>query len=146
MTFENGKLVTEAYVEIEGKRYPVVMPVYSGNTPLNAANLNSMQRELKELFGVNKISVTDCNNAEKFGVYMIAPNCNNCPAEVDTSATQLDGNICYLIVIGIENIEPIIQFFIDSKNHTIYMRKSEGYYAGFEVNWFKIAEIETIIA
>lgn len=44
--FENGTLVKGAYVEINGVQYPVVMPEYSGNTPISAENLNKMQNEL----------------------------------------------------------------------------------------------------
>ena len=46
VNFENGTLVTNAYVEINGVQYPVVMPVYSGNTPLTAENLNKAQNDL----------------------------------------------------------------------------------------------------
>lgn len=143
MTFEDGKLISEAYVDVNGVKYPVVMPVYEGKTPLSAAILNKLQKELK--FGINSTSVTDCNNATSFGIYMISPNCLNCPSDVDPTATQLDGNICYLIVLTLENIEPTIQLFIDSKTHVVYMRKSKGYYSGFEENWLKISKSETIL-
>ena len=46
--FENGELVTGAYVEINGTNYPVHMPVYSGNTPLSAEIFNQMQDNMEE--------------------------------------------------------------------------------------------------
>lgn len=46
--FENGKLIKEAYVEINGVKYPVHMPEYEGNTPLTSENLNKMQKDLAQ--------------------------------------------------------------------------------------------------
>lgn len=47
VNFEDGTLVSGAYVEINGVQYPVHMPQYSGNTPASAENLNKMQTDLK---------------------------------------------------------------------------------------------------
>lgn len=44
--FEDGQLIENAYVEINGVKYPVTMPKYSGNTPLTAETFNLMQKEL----------------------------------------------------------------------------------------------------
>lgn len=41
--WEDGQLVQGAYVEIDGTRYPVEMPQYSGDTPVTAENLNKVQ-------------------------------------------------------------------------------------------------------
>ena len=46
--WEDGQLVQVPYVEINGTRYPVVMPEYSGNTPMTAENLNKMQNDLSD--------------------------------------------------------------------------------------------------
>lgn len=43
--FEDGTLVKNGYVTINGVEYPVTMPEYSGNTPITAENLNMMQRD-----------------------------------------------------------------------------------------------------
>lgn len=48
INFENGKLEEGAYVIIDGVKYPVVMPRYSGKTPVSAENLNYMQDLIKE--------------------------------------------------------------------------------------------------
>lgn len=48
INFENGKLEEDAYVIIDGVKYPVVMPRYSGKTPISAENLNYMQELIKE--------------------------------------------------------------------------------------------------
>lgn len=46
--FEDGTLVEGAYVLIDGVKYPVVMPNYSGKTPLNSENMNKLQNDLIE--------------------------------------------------------------------------------------------------
>ena len=48
VNFENGELIKEAYVEIDGKEYEVHMPQYSGKTPLSAEIINKAQKELKQ--------------------------------------------------------------------------------------------------
>ena len=55
ITFENGILKKGAYVIVDGKEYPVVMPDYETITPLSAENLNKMQEDLKEMIDNNKI-------------------------------------------------------------------------------------------
>ena len=45
--WEDGQLIQEGYVEIRGVRYPIVMPQYSGNTPVSAENLLKMQNDLQ---------------------------------------------------------------------------------------------------
>ena len=55
INWENGFLVKDGYVEINGIRYPITMPEYSGNTPVNAENLNKMQRDLQKQI-VNKFT------------------------------------------------------------------------------------------
>ena len=51
VNWEDGQLVQGAYVEIDGVQYPVVMPKYSGNTPMTAENFNKMQTDLKNEIG-----------------------------------------------------------------------------------------------
>lgn len=46
--FEDGEIENEAYVEIDGVKYPVHMPRRKGNTPLTSENLNKMQKELAQ--------------------------------------------------------------------------------------------------
>lgn len=48
VNFEDGTLVEGAYVLIDGVKYPVVMPKYSGKTPLNSENMNKLQNDLIE--------------------------------------------------------------------------------------------------
>lgn len=149
MTFENGKKISDAYVEIDGKRYPVIMPVYEGKTPISAYNLNLMQQEIKNLFGVNRNTIiTDCDGLYSYGLYKVSPSCQNCPDEVDPSSTQLDGNMCFLFSIHDDSgaYEPWIQFFIDTKEWAIYMRSTEGNFEGTYKPWFKIsADIGSIM-
>lgn len=60
VNFEDGTLVKGAYVEINGVQYPVIMPEYSGNTPISAENLNKMQIEiLKIAFPIGSRYVTE---------------------------------------------------------------------------------------
>lgn len=47
VNWEDGQLIQGPYVEINGTQYPVVMPEYSGNTPITAENLNKMQFDLQ---------------------------------------------------------------------------------------------------
>ena len=46
--WEDGQLVQGPFVEINGTRYPVVMPEYTGNTPMTAENLNKMQTDAQQ--------------------------------------------------------------------------------------------------
>ena len=54
VNFEDGTLVTGAYTIINGEKYPVYMPKYSGNTPVNAENLNKLQKDLQD--GIDDIN------------------------------------------------------------------------------------------
>ena len=47
--FEDGEIESEAYVEINGNKYPVHMPKYKGNTPLTSENINKAQIELLKM-------------------------------------------------------------------------------------------------
>lgn len=72
--FQNGELVKEAYVVIDGKEYKVHMPQYSGRTPLSSENLNKMQVELlKTIFPIGSRYVTQDNTNPstilKFGTW-----------------------------------------------------------------------------
>ena len=49
VNFEEGTLIKEAYVVINGEEILVHMPEYSGNTPMSPENLNKMQIGLMEL-------------------------------------------------------------------------------------------------
>ena len=42
INWENGSVQTEGYVTIDGVQYQTVQPEYTGNTPINADNLNHM--------------------------------------------------------------------------------------------------------
>ena len=53
VVFEDGKLLKQGYVEINGVRYILVMPEYTGNTPITAENLNKMQTDLQEFIKRN---------------------------------------------------------------------------------------------
>lgn len=48
--WQNGQLVSAPYVEIDGVRYEVHMPVYKGATPISPSNLNHMDNAIKELY------------------------------------------------------------------------------------------------
>lgn len=138
--WEDGTLEEMPYVTINGEKYYVTMPKYKGSTPLTAARLNLMFSKLKQLVGVQTTVISDLNKATTHGFYMVGPAAANVPTGVNPAASQQDGRICYVFVLALDAVEPIIQFFIDSKNHTIYMRKTKGWHNGFENNWYKIAE------
>lgn len=60
--FENGDLIEEGYVEINGVKYHIHMPKYNGNTPLTAENLNKMQTKLLEMaFPIGSTYITQNN-------------------------------------------------------------------------------------
>lgn len=44
--FEDGELVEEGYVMINEEKHYITPPTYSGKTPINAENLNRMQRDM----------------------------------------------------------------------------------------------------
>ena len=48
VNFEDGILVEGAYVLIDGVKYPVIMPQYTGKTPMTSENLNKLQNDLIE--------------------------------------------------------------------------------------------------
>lgn len=48
INFENGKLVTPASVDINGKKYTVTEAEYTGQTPLSAFVLNKMQDNIEK--------------------------------------------------------------------------------------------------
>lgn len=68
--FEDGQLIENAYVEINGVKYPVTMPKYSGNTPLTAETFNLMQKELLKVenpVGHIRMETTNVNPATYLG-------------------------------------------------------------------------------
>lgn len=46
VNFKEGTLVKGAYVVINGVKYPVIMPEYSGDTPVSPENLNKLQNDI----------------------------------------------------------------------------------------------------
>lgn len=64
VNFEDGQLVKGAYVVIDGKEYPVIMPQYSGNTPITSENLNKSQIDLKnEIKELQSVVLYESQNA-----------------------------------------------------------------------------------
>ena len=66
INWENGEKTSDGYVIIDGETYNTVEPEYSGNTPLNAANLNVMDKgieDAKKAFdSINPIVNTESNS------------------------------------------------------------------------------------
>ena len=54
--FEDGILVEDAYVIIDGKKYPVIMPEYEGNTPMTARNLNNLLETTYDLMLTSNVA------------------------------------------------------------------------------------------
>ncbi len=50
INWENGEMSREGYVLIDGQQYQTVQPEYTGNTPINAENLNIMDTAIHELY------------------------------------------------------------------------------------------------
>lgn len=48
VNFKEGTLVKGAYVVINGVEYPVIMPEYSGDTPVSPENLNKLQKDIND--------------------------------------------------------------------------------------------------
>lgn len=123
VNFEDGTLVTGAYVEIEGIQYPVVMPVYSGNTPITAENLNKSQQDILNLLSSSSI-VDSGSNANgsyiKFGDGTMIVN-----KKVTTTKTinQTWGNL-YIDNVGSLGDYPVE--FIDAPNVSIFVYGSQS--------------------
>lgn len=49
VNWENGEKIADGYVIIDGETYNTVDPEYSGNTPINASNLNIMDEAIYNL-------------------------------------------------------------------------------------------------
>lgn len=64
ITFQNGTLVANAKVEVDGTVYDVTPAQYEGSTPLSANNLNQMQTNIydyvdEEINNITEIYSTD---------------------------------------------------------------------------------------
>lgn len=56
--WEDGIKTADGYVTINGQRYTITMPTYTGETPVSADNLNQMQRiinsNIKDYYSTNE--------------------------------------------------------------------------------------------
>lgn len=50
INWEDGERLTDGYVEIEDRTYPVIDPTYTGETPISAYNLNKMDKGIADLY------------------------------------------------------------------------------------------------
>lgn len=76
INFEDGQLVSNGYVEIDGTQHTVTEAEYEGSTPLSAHNLNKMQDNIENAM-VEKANITDIySNAKTYtiGSYCIYNN------------------------------------------------------------------------
>ena len=64
INFEDGELVKNAYVIIDGVEYPVFMPEYEGQTPLSSKILNDMQK-------INRVLITTENQITQNTDYVV---------------------------------------------------------------------------
>ena len=89
-SFEDGEIESEAYVEINGNKYPVHMPKYKGNTPLTSENINKAQIELLKM-------------AFPIGSPYITQDLTN-PSEILNFGTweRLKGKVC----LGVDEDDP----------------------------------------
>lgn len=103
-------------------------------TPLSAGNLNQLQYNIENALKVKldycNAMISNANNVTDAGIYQITNTATNLP--FDPEATQHDGNICWLIVFLVDNMDPIIQIAIDSKTLELWIRKSQPYEVGWE--------------
>jgi len=60
--FENGKLIEDAYVEIDGVKHYIVPPKIEGKTPLSAEALNQIQGNIIEEITTEKEKTEELNN------------------------------------------------------------------------------------
>lgn len=63
INFEDGQLVKEGYVEIDGVQYPITEAEYSGDTPLSAYIMNKLQDNIEESAVI--VSTTEPTTGEK---------------------------------------------------------------------------------
>ena len=70
VNFEDGTLVKGAYVLIDGVEHPVIMPQYSGKTPLSSENMNKIQNDILQVMfpvGSKYVTQTNINPSEILG-------------------------------------------------------------------------------
>lgn len=105
--FENGELVEGAYVEIEGVKYPVHMPKYTGNTPVSAENLNKAQSDLEEKIELrnniltaeaDRQSITISQNWEKVCIPMVELSKNGDKLNLINSQVVIGSGISKVLV------------------------------------------------
>lgn len=89
INWENGEKTSDGYVIIDGETYNTVEPEYSGNTPLNATNLNVMDKgieDAKKAFdSINPIVNTESNSGTikignvgmEWGTVSVTPDSGN---------------------------------------------------------------------
>lgn len=72
INWQNGSVRREGYVTIDGQQYPIVMPEYEGDTPINASNLNHMDEGIANVYGEvlyngeNETNITLLKNVSLF--------------------------------------------------------------------------------
>lgn len=110
--FEDGQLVSNGYVDIEGVRYQVHEAVYSGSTPASAHNVNRMQTNLlekvKERVGKTTFYSGNLNELKTTGFVISGSSATNAPIAglwfyIITIA--LEGNVYQIAKKHTENIK-----------------------------------------
>ena len=86
VNFEDGQLVTQGYVEIDGVQHNITEAVYEGNTPLSAFNLNKLQNNIEKEIN----SHIEHKYIEKLTTSITAEQLITVPANYKVGANVLD--------------------------------------------------------
>lgn len=89
INFQNGTLISKAKVTINGTVYEVEPEEYEGTTPLNAENLNQMQKNAEDAIDEVGEALEETNqNIEKLTTYSTTE-------EIKTGEVWIDGKPIY---------------------------------------------------
>lgn len=95
-------------------------------TPISAENLNLIQANienaLKDKFDFDTYSVSDANNVEDAGIYLVTINAQNLPFNTNTVIKK--GDLAWLIVLLLSGLKPIYQIATETGSGDFWVRKS----------------------
>ena len=95
-------------------------------TPISAENLNLIQANienaLKDKFHFNTYSVSDANNVEDAGIYLVTINAQNLPFNTNTVIKK--GDLAWLIVLLASGLKPTYQIATETGSGDFWVRKS----------------------
>lgn len=152
VNWEGGEKVSDGYVTINGQNYTVVEATYSGTTPVDADNLNVMDKGISDLYpttlfenaeGVeNSVALNDnYQNYKRLKIYALANDgilplieipTNQNKIKIDFIASDSGGVINYSKKYNIEgnniNVDSSVSVFINSSKAIEYIKTNQDYW------------------